>query len=83
MKGHVPQGIDATLLRLLGSGGEWKILIGRVDNLEKFMFEKQSSSSLSSGSGSVEDEGTEEGLVKSKMSNLSSKSSSLSSIAMS
>jgi hypothetical protein len=34
------------------------------------MFEKQSSSSLTSESGSVEDEGTEDGLVKSKMSNL-------------
>jgi len=28
---------DAHLLKLLSSGGEWKILIERVDVLEKFM----------------------------------------------
>ncbi len=62
MKEHEPHGIDRTLLRLLGTGGEWKFLIERVDNLEKFMFDKQSSSSVSSGS--LEDDGTD-GLIKS------------------
>ena len=57
LKEHEIHGLDKTLLGLLGTGGEWKILIGRVDNLEKFMFEKQSSSSLSSGS--LEDDGTD------------------------
>jgi hypothetical protein len=62
LKEHEPHGIDRTLLRLLGTGGEWKFLIERVDNLEKFMFDKQSSSSVSSGS--LEDDGTD-GLIKS------------------
>lgn len=59
-------GIDKTLLRLLGTGGEWKILIDRVDVLEMKMFRLISSPNSESTPSMEDDEENIEGVDSDK-----------------
>lgn len=52
--------IEKRLLKLLASEGEWKLLISRMDTLEKFMFKTLSQSSSSESINEESEEKVEE-----------------------